>query len=623
MCGIAGIISTENLRALAERAKTIQAHRGPDFSLVSHRDVGPWHLHFTHNRLSVIDLQAVSNQPFWSEDQNYGIIFNGEIYNYLELKFQLQAEGVSFRTRSDTEVLMQALIHGKNLRQTLNSLNGMFAFAFLDVREQKIIFARDRFGKKPFYYHLTPQRLTFSSEIKYILQTAAQKFRVNPQPVAHYLEQFLLENDPEQTFFQDILKLPAGHFTELNLKSSSLKFTSESFYAIPTGKYSGSFQDAEKEIQDLLLDSVKLRLRSDVNVGFLLSGGLDSSALVGAGCKLSAGASQHLQYLSVVSENPQFDESRHIAEVEAFWKIHSEKINISHSVQNLFPLLEKAIYHNDEPLTSFSAVSYMLMMEKARALDSTVLLTGQGADEVFCGYKKYLGFYLKSLLRQKDYFTFFRIGSQFAWTRSLINEMPVSEIKRYLRKSGPSEKSILSENLQKIRQPRIGLGQMSLSERQALDLTSLSVPALLHYEDRLSMAHAREVRVPYLDYRLVELGLSLPDHFKIGPGWSKYILRQATRDFVPEAITWRKDKKGFTIPQEEWFRHEMKPAIEALFRSDAMMYKMGLVNPQKLQKKYELFCSGSVAAKAISFKEIFTPLCVEKWLQLNQDYLQS
>jgi asparagine synthase (glutamine-hydrolysing) len=302
--------------------------------------------------------------------------------------------------------------------------------------------------------------------------------------------------------------------------------------------------------------------------------------------------------------------------------VESAKINIAHDQKKVFELLSKAQWHNDEPITSLSAVSYMMMMERAKDLDAKVLLTGQGADEIFCGYKKYLGFYMKNLVRGGHGMKALGVGLGFLKTRSLVNEIHLGELKRYVKFLNKPHLNVLSSRLKALPQPSIGLGSGDVSGRQILDLTKFSVPALLHYEDRLSMAHAREVRVPYLDYRIVNFGISLPMEFKIHQGWSKYILRKSSEGLVPQNITWRKDKRGFTIPQESWFKNELHSEVENILHGQSMIYDYGFVDKRTMIEKYEIFCGNSTAAKMISFKEIFTPIALENWLQTFKEYLK-
>lgn len=626
MCGQAGILSPKkNKDQTLARAKScldIQAHRGPDHSALSSLDINNFFISLTHNRLSIIDLKAQSNQPFWSQDKQHAIIFNGEIYNYLELRQDLKLDGVTFQTDSDTEVLLQALIHYP-LSTALNKFNGMWSFAFIDIKKEKIIFSRDRFGKKPFYYFHNVQTNEFiwSSEIKYILAAAQQKFNVNPIAVSDYIEQFLLEADPEQTFFSEIKKLPAGSYCEVDLKHDRLEFKPQSYYQFSFFPYTSSLADAVHELDYLLKDAVRLRLRSDVELGFLLSGGLDSSTITGIGAELSQDPSS-LKTLSIVSDNKLYDESPFIELVEKRLGLSSYKINVEKSAVEIFDLLSTVQWFNDEPLTSFSAVTYYLMMAQAKSKNVKVLLSGQGADEVFCGYRKYMAFYFKELLRQTQPLQALSLATAFLKTQPLANTLDVSEIKRYVTFLRAGQKSILTPEMQNLPRKSIGLGKSSVAERQLLDVVSTSVPALLHYEDRLSMAHSREVRAPFLDYRIVEFGLNLPTKYKINDGWSKFVVRKVSEKYVPQAVSWRKDKKGFSIPQEEWFRTTLKNNIEQIFNSDALMYQLNLIDKKALQSKFQLYCAGGSQARRISFKEIFTPLALEIWLKRFERNIQ-
>nr|BFD59371.1 asparagine synthase (glutamine-hydrolyzing) [Bdellovibrio sp. CKG001] len=499
----------------------------------------------------------------------------------------------------------------------------MWAFAFLDKKNERILISRDRFGKKPFYYYNIGSELYWASEIKYILKTSQHKFEINPAPVAAYLQQFLLETNEAETFFKEILKLPPGTFAWLDLKKDTLTLEPQKFYHFPIKEDSQvTPQRAQDELQFLIQDSVKIRLRSDVNVGFLLSGGLDSSLLSGVGCSLMPDSKEILKFLSVVSDNPAYDESYFIKKVENHLGIESQRINISHAPQSVFDQLSKVQWHNDEPITSLSAVTYYLMMEKAKELNTKVLISGQGADEIFCGYRKYLGFYVKALLQQKRPIKAFTTLLHFLKTRNLISEFDIGELKRYVSLLNMGSPSVLSNSLKGQPQPFIGLADKTLSERQLDDLFTFSVPALLHYEDRLSMASEREVRAPFLDYRIAEFGINLPMDFKLKDGWSKLILRKIANSYLPKDITWRSDKRGFTIPQELWFKNELRTQIETLLKGDCLIYQMNFVKKEVLLDKFSRYCDGGDKSKLMSFKEIFTPIALENWLQVYKDYLK-
>ncbi len=622
MCGIAGIISKADKSKISEQLKLIQSHRGPDAAASTSIQLSQYQVNLTHNRLAIVDLNQHSNQPFWDETENFCIIFNGEIYNYIEIREELKALGAQFRTTSDTEVLLQALIHWSP-EKALNKMNGMWSFALLDKAQERVLVSRDRFGKKPFYYASTQDEFFWASEIKYILKASERKFRVNPKPVAAYLEQYLLETHETETFFQDILKLAPGSYAWIDLKQEALQLAQKKFYEFPlkTAKNS-NLTETRDQLEDLIKDAVKIRLRSDVNVGFLLSGGLDSSLLSAIGCGMQKDSNHKLKFLSIVSDNPAYDESPFISQVENHLGITSQKINISQSPNSIFDLLTKVQWHNDEPITSLSAVTYFLMMEKAKELNTTVLISGQGADESFCGYKKYLGFYIKSLIRQRAPLKALTTLLAFAKSRNLISEIDLGEVKRYVKLFNMTSQSVLTPELKNIPQPFIGLANKTLQERQMDDLFQFSVPALLHYEDRLSMASSREVRAPFLDYRIAEFGINLPMEAKMNKGWSKLILREIGQHYLPPGVAWRTDKKGFTIPQEVWFRNDLRLQIEDILRGDCLMYEMNFVDKDILLSKFRRYCEeGGSSKKTMTFKEIFTPLALENWLQTHRDYL--
>jgi asparagine synthase (glutamine-hydrolysing) len=622
VCGIGGIISKQDQKRTAEACKNLLSHRGPDHTGLSNLRLADYHVHITHNRLSILDLSDQAHQPFWHPSGDYCLIFNGEIYNYLEIREELRKKGYAFTTTSDTEVLMMALIVWP-VEEALNKLNGMWAFSFFDLKNQKILFSRDRFGKKPFYYHVDGNQLIWASEIKYILAASKNKFAPNKAVVAQYLKQFLLESESSQTFFKDISKLPAGTYAWVDLNKSAIELKPQKFYHFPQKTYPGALLQAEEELEHLLEDAVKIRLRSDVNVGFLLSGGLDSSLLSSFGNKLSHSNQSNLKYLSITSEDPKYDESPFINLVENHLGISSKKVELKEKAKEAFDLLGQVIWQNDEPITTLAAVTYYLMMKTAKEMDTKVLITGQGADEIFCGYRKYLGFYLQSLMRQGNLLKSGEVLFQFLKTQSLIKDIELSELKRYVSFLNKGSLEILTPELGQYHQPSITLQDQTLNERQIADLFQFSVPALLHYEDRLSMAFGREVRAPFLDYRIAELGVSLPSSYKINQGWSKFILRKIAKKYLPREVAYRKDKKGFTIPQERWLKTELKHELEALFKSDCLIYQFNFVDKEVLLKKYELFCQEKPGAARISYKEIFAPLALEAWLRRFNDYLHN
>jgi asparagine synthase (glutamine-hydrolysing) len=617
MCGISGIISRRDRRQDLERSREILQHRGPDSLGTTHHRAGELYASVLHHRLAIIDLSSEADQPFFSRDGNAYLICNGEIYNYLELRAELEAEGVEFRTSSDTEVLLEALLHW-GIAETLEELNGMWAFAFCDLKNRRFTFARDRFGIKPLYYSTDTETFCFGSEIKGVLAVLQRKFPLNQKTASRLLSQNLVESDPEETFFEGISKLAPGHYGVIDMNAPQPVMKVTRYYQAKPGDLQCDFVEANRHLKDLLSDAVSLQLRSDVQVGVLLSGGIDSSALACfAEEHVSKRGGDPVALLSLTSDGSPYDESPYIEKVEQQLGRTAARIDVSDSPTKMLQLLDDVQWFNDEPLTSFSGVAYYLMMERARELGIKVLLTGQGADELFCGYKKYLGFYLKGLLREGHVADFGKEVVRFGVNGGFAHDIQWSEMQRYVmpqrgqRALGPAVESI--EPLS------IALGARSLAERQILDIEQTSIPALLHYEDRLSMAFSREVRVPYLDHRIVEFALACPDEFKVGGGWQKHVLRAALADVVPPEIAWRKDKNGFGVPQIEWMKLALRPHIERIFREDCIMYDMGLIDKAALLQLYEDYRKSFF--NTVPYKKVFSALALEIWLRRYAQYL--
>jgi asparagine synthase (glutamine-hydrolysing) len=321
--------------------------------------------------------------------------------------------------------------------------------------------------------------------------------------------------------------------------------------------------------------------------------------------------------LSLTSEGSPFDEGPYVRKVENRIGCVGEKIDVGRDAVKFLNSLSEVQWYNDEPISSFSTVAYYQMMSRARELDIKVLLTGQGADEIFCGYKKYLGFYLQSLARQRKLLGFGREVVKFAANGGFVYDVQWSEVKRYI---APNEgNSVLGGALQGYESMSLTLDYQSLVERQVLDIEQTSIPALLHYEDRLSMAFSREVRVPFLDHRIVEFALSCPDEYRIGSGWTKYVLRKAIADVAPDEIVWRKDKNGFGVPQVDWLKKDLKPHVQKIFEGDCLMYDKQLIEKKSLLDLYASFRSSLF--DAVSYKRVFAALALEVWLRRFAPYI--
>lgn len=626
MCGIAGIIkrSSGNEPSVIESSLKamldIQAHRGPD-------DKGDWlgliddtWIAIGHRRLAVIDLSQAGHQPMLSPCGEYILVYNGELYNYLELREELEKKGCVFKSDSDTEVLLQSLIRWGE--QAFDRFNGMWALALLNLEKRCLILSRDRFGEKPLYYYGHGDTFYFASEIKAICKASQECFEVNKTVAGRFLGQSLLEAQDE-TFFKGIKQVPAASYLVVNvLGDYPVKGDSPKYYwSYPEAK-SREYNSVEliENIRDVFIDSVRIRLRSDVPVGVLLSGGIDSSAITSAMHQLNSGGQVNI--LSAVSDDADYDEQPFIDAMARYLNRSVHKIKLEPSPQEAFARLEKAIWVNDEPIGSFSAVAHMMLMEKARDLGITVILSGQGGDELLCGYLKYHGFYLRSLLMKRQFFDLMKVVcGVLKPPMSYLSDFRLSDAKRYLPAFiQPRPDKIFGPALQEVDwKVDIGHGSDPLQKRQALDMERFSVPALTHYEDRMSMLFAREIRLPFLDYRLAELLLPLEPEWKLHGGWTKWVFRQAMTGMLPPNIVWRRDKKGFSNPLVKWLKNEWRENIEELLASRMITEELGLINKTELKKLYLSYCEGR--NPWLSEKDIFNPVGLEIWARQYRSYL--
>jgi asparagine synthase (glutamine-hydrolysing) len=623
MCGIAGIVSVGSDRPpddTLSKMVRVQSHRGPDGQGCWFGQVGPIHLALGSVRLAIQDLSDAGSQPLASPSGRQVLIYNGEVYNYLELRRELQACGIEFRSRCDTEVVLYALkVWGE---RAFERFNGMWGLAWLDQDAGQLLLSRDRLGIKPLYWHRSHGRLFFASEIKSILVASNRRFSVNEVAVARYLLQSQLDAQ-EQTFFRGIEALPPGTCARFDLRSAaSLSPSLHRYWNPPSERLNGTPPSVDT-VRETFLDSVRLRLRSDVPVGVLLSGGLDSSSIAAA-TQLATGRSADLHLLSIVSDDPRYNEGPFIDRMAAHLgkAAHTSRVRIT--PQETFGLLDHVTWHNDEPLISLSNVAHYLLMQQAKELGATVILSGQGADELLCGYLKYWGFYLQSLCRDRRWLTALRVLGQLSRRGTALPQFRVDEAKRYLpRLLRPAAIDVRGPRLNRVDSLLdIGLGPAGVVERQVADLCRFSVPALLHWEDRMSMAAAREIRVPYLDYRLVETLLPLDPQWKLRDGWSKWVLRKAMEPHLPREITWRKDKQGFVIPQSEWFKTVLRQPVTALLEGDLLTAACGFVDRAALQRRYATYCRQPSDGGRISFNDVFNPIALEVWMRRFESYLK-
>ncbi len=593
MCGIFGIFNFEesnvDLRSLQNSVNIIR-HRGPDdegyalfnthkniseerfgdtsaikkgVHILSHTEQA-LNLAFGFRRLSILDLSVNGHQPFFNEEKNICIIFNGEVYNYIEIKEELVKNGYKFRTGTDTEVIMNAYMEWGEA--CLERFNGMWAIALYDMRKNVLFCSRDRFGVKPFYYYKSDKIFVFASELKAIIEyfkneTSFEK-KINKEIVYDYLVNNFTDHT-ENTFIQNIKHLPPSHY----LKILKNEFSTQKYFNLGLNKEIGrydskKFETIRENFSGLIFDSVKLRLRSDVAIGTCLSGGLDSSTVVSIINKFltdeknfdktQIGSRQ--KTFSAVYDDASIDERYFIEKIVKATNCDSHYVfpdnaDFQEDVDNF-------IYQLDEPFGGTSPYAQYNVMRLARQNNVTVLLDGQGADESLAGYEVYFGFLYSNLYKNNNYPA---ILSEILRNFRKGTEISLRGLKYYLNLKNKNLKSSTSEfynpdflanysgkNILEYRTTD------NLNQKLYEDLTQFILPSLLRFEDRNSMKFSIESRTPFLDYRIIKMLFETDSIYKIHRGWSKWILRNSMNNFVPENIVWRRDKKGFPTPERKW-----------------------------------------------------------------------
>jgi len=625
VCGVFGILSASPVApGLLEAAQAIQRHRGPDAQNIRCLQVGRWHVGIAHQRLAIIDLSSAGVQPMLSPSGRSLIAYNGEVYNYLELRRELEARGVTFRTRTDTEVIAAAC-EEYGVTSALSRMNGMWAFVWIDLATPRIVIARDRFGVKPMYLCEHGGALAFGSEIKTLLRALGLRCAVNTRAVATFLRA-LQQDTADETFFTGIVRLAPGHFAEIDGWGATARPRISRYWSLEEAADTPTAEPAAiEQTRALLEDAVRLRLRSDVPVGLLLSGGLDSSAIAAVASKL-LGPGADLTFISAVSDDPATDESAYIRTVARHLRRPVREVRLEFPTAQVLPLIARVTEQCDEPIGGFSCVAQNLLMQQAQAAGVTVLLSGQGADEVFCGYRKYAAFQLQSLLRRGHWLQAARLLAGFVRERTVLGELNMADARRYLPAwMTPALADVGGAALADatLLCPPLG-NRADVRDRQRADIEALSIPALTHWEDRNSMAWSSEVRNPFLDYRLVRLGVGLPMALKVCCGWTKYVLRRAVVSSLPAEIVWRRDKRGFTTPEARMLRNELRESVHALLAPSAEMVRRGLVNPQAARTRFAAFLNDTRAnPQSVGSREIFQLLSLESWLQAYRENLSG
>jgi asparagine synthase (glutamine-hydrolysing) len=573
MCGINGF--TWQDEGLIEKMNLALCHRGPDDQGVFFDD----HITLGHRRLSIIDLSPSGRQPKSNEDGSIWIIFNGEIYNFQEIRLELEEKGHRFSSHTDTEVIIHAYEEWGTA--CMDRFNGMWAFAIYDKIKGILFLSRDRFGVKPLYYCQDKSGLIFSSEIKGILEHSVPR-APNDRAVYDFLLLGFVDHTSD-TFFKGISKLMPGEGMIYDLSKRSGKTfrwydlekrlqESREIWGKSSEKISEEISERmAKFIKDLFLDSVRYRLISDVPVGSCLSGGIDSSSIVYAMRKQNK--NKKIKIFSLVFPGKKLDESTYIREVVRETSV--EAYEVSPTIEDLIKDLSDFIQTQEEPFGSLSSYGQYKVMELAHKNGMKVLLDGQGSDETFAGYFIYYKYYLfESVLRLR-----LKEAVKTAQVvKNRINDMFLFPAMTILTRLGFSQGSLRNfwlgrkKHLKGFEDFHLAnpLTERGFDLNRALysDLTVYSIPQLLRYEDKNSMRWSIESRVPFLDYRLVERAMSIPSPYKIHGGITKCILRKAMKGLVSDRILERRDKIGFATPDESWLRTtEFGKLMEELFAS--------------------------------------------------------
>jgi asparagine synthase (glutamine-hydrolysing) len=617
MCGIAGIIQTNPSLFTADHLKKMTdalAHRGPDGEGFWRNDDGAVLL--GHRRLSVIDLTAGGKQPMLYLNR-YVIIHNGEIYNYIELKDELQKKGYRFQTKTDTEVIVAAYDCWKE--DCLFRFDGMFAFAIWDEKEKILFAARDRLGEKPFFYYRDNEKLLFASEMKAlwaagINRTANLKMLFNFIAIGYTGN----PNRPEETFYNNIAKLPPACFIKTDMRSNGFQVVK--YWDIEAMDPDEIKDDeAVEEFSTLLQTSVRRRLRSDVAIGSSLSGGLDSSAIAAITASLIASPPQFTAFTAVFSGSEK-DESACAKKIADKFSLRHCTIDVS--ANDLINDFEKLCYHQEEPFDSASVLAQYKVYGLAKQHDTKVLLDGQGADEILAGYHKYYKWYWQELFQKRK---LLRSGELKAAKENGIAEN--FGLKNIIASLFPDLASVFLEKkyvLNALRRRDLTREFVQQQSKEAyytappyfnlngvlyFNTIQYGLEELLRYADRNSMAHGREVRLPFLNHELVEFLFTLPAKFKIRNGWTKWLLRKSMENKLPSEITWRLDKTGFEPPQKQWMEH--KKVQEIIQEAKMKLVKENILRPGILNKKiqpHDAYAAESYDWRYLSAAFLFTPI---------------
>jgi asparagine synthase (glutamine-hydrolysing) len=617
MCGIAGFISLnqpiDHNRSHIERALKTLHKRGPD----AHGIYRKSKVELGHTRLSIIDTSSDANQPMTDESGRYTLVFNGEIYNFKELKENLKKRGVNFKTESDTEVLLYGFIHeGKSF---LQKLNGFFACCFYDSIKDTSILARDRFGIKPFYYYHNSNKFIFGSELKAILSYPIEK-AIDSNALNQY---FRFNYIPApQTIFQSCKKLLPGHC--IIIEQNKLKI--ESYFSYyPTEINTDSYEDAKQKVSELIYKSVEKRMISDVPLGTFLSGGVDSSIISAVASKINP----NLNTFSIgFPDEPLFDESKHAENVAKHLNTNHHTFQVTNST--LFQNLDEILNYMDEPFADSSAINVYLLSKETRK-NVTVSLSGDGADELFSGYNKHQALHLSLQNNLAN-----NLVKKFGGLASLLPDSRNSKLGNFGRKLNKLHNGLKLPNSERYLEwasfmdkedifkltnlsynnytfNNLAKGEDKFNDFLSQDFNLVLVNDMLKKVDLMSMANSLEIRTPFLDHELVNYVFSLPSNYKIDKNNRKKILKDAFSKELPNEV-FNRNKHGFEVPLKKWYKNELKTFLDNHIFTNNILVKEGILKQEGIQNIHHNFTSSSSGNNVY---HIWALIVLEKYFREN------
>lgn len=575
MCGITGIIGNlDPIEAVAKIKKMndVISHRGPDSEGFFCDDK----VFLGHRRLSIIDISDQGIQPMGYGD-NLTITYNGEIYNYNEIKNELISDGYKFSNNTDTEVILAA--YDKWGTDCFTKFNGMWAFALYDRRKNIVILSRDRFGVKPIYCVTINNIFYFASEIKQLL-CILNTVKINE---SNFLDVMIsgFENFNNETLFKDIFSLEQGCYHIINLEN--MVITTEKYYDLHEEIKKNNFQNIE--YFEILKSAVQLRMRADVQVGTCLSGGLDSSCISALASKIfHSDTTEKFLAIHAKATEKNIDESS-FAELVAKY-LELELNTVTPSFETFIKNIDELVYVQEEMFGTSQFMGYEVFKE-AKLKNCIVMLNGQGADETLLGYERYYVDYFNGLSFKEKFLNFFHIFSNSRlslknWILYLVY-FNFTEIRKiYLLRKSFLRRDF--RNKVKFEALNILSKAQTIEDKQILEVSKIQLPHLLRYEDRNSMRHSIETRLPFLDFRCVEKAISLRIEEKINGGWTKNILRNSFNNLLPKEVLWRKNKFGFEAPEKSWLSLHKEEMIESI-QSSKIINKYFYIN--QLCKDFE------------------------------------